>query len=188
MEVRYLEKIITPFLKFLAKFRIKPIVVNVFATLAEARTILILMPDELDDFGIALKHLVSVQKIFLNARIVLVLRDSYKNLVPDSSKYGMIIVAPKDVNLLGLPKKELVAELMASNYDIAIDLNYRFHLLSTYLCQKSGASLRICLEHSEREPFYNFSIRSSNTDKLEKKYQNLFKYLSAKVDEPLAVE
>jgi ADP-heptose:LPS heptosyltransferase len=186
MEFKYLRKITISYLKFLAKFRIKPTVVNVFDTLAQARTILVLMPYELDDFAIALKNSDTAQDSFPEAKIVLVVRDSYKNLLNQSSKYGTIFVAPKDVNLLGLPKKNIISELMASNYDIAIDLNHSFHLLSTYLCQKSGASLRICLESREREPFYNFSIRSANEEKLDNKYRNLFKYLKTKVEEPLA--
>ena len=52
-----MEKFTIPFLKITAKFRKSDHVVDVFGTLAEARSILVFMPDKLEDFGIARKFL-----------------------------------------------------------------------------------------------------------------------------------
>ena len=186
MTIKFLENIITPFLKFSSQLKVKKDVINVFDVLVEARTILILMPAKLEDFGIARSYLTVIQNNFHNAKFVIVMRESYKTLIDEADHYGTIFVTDKDTNILGLPKKALLKKLSTFNYDIAIDLNHSFHLLSTFLCQKSGALLRVCLENSKREPFYNFSFRCRIGERLDNKYHNLFKYLNININEPIA--
>jgi len=186
MTMKFLEQITIPYLRLHAKLKINKNVFDVFSILAEARTILICMPAKLEDFGVARIFLNDFKQSFPQAKIVLLMLEQYRNLLDVSKKYGTIFVALKDVNVFGLPKKELLQKISTSKYDIAIDLNHSFHLLSTYLCQKSGAVLRVCLENREREPFYNFSFRYSMDEQLDNKYRKLVKYLNANVVEPVA--
>ncbi|UCE04597.1 MAG: hypothetical protein JSW07_13325, partial [bacterium] len=92
----------------------------------------------------------------------------------------------KNVNFFGLPKKELKQKILATKYDIVIDLNDDFHLPSTYLCLKSRASLKICFDHEKRGPFYNFYFRTKPNKSLDKKYRKLIQYLknNVKTDTP----
>jgi len=178
MAIKFLEYIVTPIFQLSANIKIKERVIDIGDALLKARTILVLMPAKLNDFGIALNYLDVVHENFPKAKLVVITQEMYTNLVNDSSYYGTIFVSHRHINMLGLPKRELIQELMAFKYDIAIDLNHEFSLLSSYLCQKSGALLRICLEDSKREPFYNFSFRSLEGETLNNKYRNLFKYLN----------
>ena len=185
MKLALIEKLITPLLRINARLKIGKNAINFFDVIAEARSILIVMPTKLEDFGIARNYLAEIKGIFPNARILLILRDQYRNLLNNSNEYGTIFVTHRNINFLGMPKKELLQKVSAANYDIAIDLNHNFHLLSTYLVLKSGAVLRVCLGHREREPYYNFSFRYSVGEQLDVMYRKLFKYLNAYIKEPV---
>ncbi len=173
-----MEKFTIPFLKITAKFRKSDHVVDVFGTLAEARSILVFMPDKLEDFGIARKFLKKLMDDFSNAKFQFVMRESYRSLLNGDHNFGTIFVSDRDVNFLGLPKRELKQKILATEYDIVIDLNNDFHLTTTFLCQKSRASLKICFDHDMREPFYNFYFRAQTNDSLNNKYKKLIQYLN----------
>ncbi len=173
-----MEKIIIPFLTMTANFRKSDRVVDVCGTLAEARSILVCMPDDLEDFGVARKFIEKLMDDFSNARFQFVMREGYRNLLNGDKKYGTIFVSDRDVNFWGLPKKELVRKISAAEYDIVIDLNDDFHLPSTYLCLKSRALLKICFDHEKREPFYNFYFRARENTTLSTKYKKLIQYLN----------
>jgi len=183
-----MEKIIIPFLIMTAKFRKRDHVVDVSGTLAEARSILVFMPDKLEDFGVARKFIEKLMDDFSNARFQFVVKESYRSLLNGDKKYGTIFVTDRDVNFWGLPKKELVGKIVAAEYDIVIDLNDDFHLPSTYLCFKSRASLKICFDHEKREPFYNFYFRARENTTLSTKYKKLIQYLKNDVMSEMVAE
>jgi ADP-heptose:LPS heptosyltransferase len=181
MENKFIEKIVTPILKIIAKIKLKERVISIFDIIKNAKSILIIMPDKLDDFGVARNYLKVIETNFPQAKMTIISREQFKNLLEQTRRPGTIFVTQKDRNIFTLPKKNLIKKITSSTYDIAIDMNQTFHLFSTYLCQESGAILRICLEDKQREPFYNFSFRSSVQYKLDNKYKNMLKYLSPKV-------
>jgi ADP-heptose:LPS heptosyltransferase len=172
-----MEKIVIPLLTIAAKLKKSDPVVDIFATLVEARTILVIMPDKVEDFGIARKFIAKLMDDFSTAKFQFVMRQNYQSLLNDEQNYGTIFVSDKDVNFWGLPKKELKDKILATEYDIVIDLNHEFHLPSTYLCLKSRASLKICFDHNKREPFYNFYFRTPTNVSLNSKYKKLIQYL-----------
>ena len=163
------------------KFRKSDDIIDIFGTLTEARSVLVFMPDKLEDFGIARKFIFKLIEDFPKAKFQFVIRKRYESLIDSYNSYGIIFVADNDVNFFGLPKKDLKQKILAMNYDIVIDLNDGFHLFSTYLCQKSRAKLKICLDNQDREPFYNFYFRAQAQENLEDKYQKLVQYLKKSV-------
>jgi len=175
---KFMEKLAIPFLKFAKRLRKDSDVVDIFGTLAKARTILVCLPYNSDAFRIAKNFITNLTSDFPNASFQFVVRDSLLEQLDGLKKHGTIIVADKDVNMFGLPKNELVQKVFSMSYDIAIDLNEDFHLLSTFLCQKSSASLKICLDNQDRELFYNFYFRAQQHENLENKYRKLAHYLN----------
>ena len=147
------------------------------ATLTSAKSILIFMPDKLEDFGIALKFLKKFRQDFAAVQIDICTRDNYQNFINTNHQGGMIFVTSEDITPFGLPKRSLQHKIMATHYNIVIDLNHAFHPISTYLCQKSDAALKICLDDQDREPFYNLYFRTQLKTRLEEKYKKLFNYL-----------
>ena len=176
-----MEKITIPFLKISARLRKSNHVVDVIGTLAGAQSILVFMPDNLEDFGIARKYISKLTDDFSGAQFHLVMRQSYRSLLNGAMDYGTIFVSDRDVNFWGLPKKQLKQKILATKYDIVIDLNNEFYLPGTYLCLKSRASLKICFDHENREPFYNFYYRTQANESLDNKYQKLIQYLRSNV-------
>jgi ADP-heptose:LPS heptosyltransferase len=177
-----MKNLVIAFLKLQAKFIKRNRIVDVFGTFDDAQAMLILMPDILEDFGIARKFIRTLTESFSKAKLHFVMRSSFKSLLDSNLNYGTIFVADRDENYMGLPKKDLKQRILATKFDIAIDLNNDFHLLSTYLCQISGAKLRICFDNNDREPFYNFYFRSQTHKNLEDKYKRFIQYLCACVN------
>ena len=138
-----MEKITIPFLKISARLKKSNHVVDIMDTLASAQSILVFMPDNLEDFGIARKHISKLMDDFSGAKFQLVMRQSYRSLLNGNLDYGTIFVSDRDINVWGLPKKELKQKILATKYDIVIDLNDAFYLPSTYLCLKCRASLKM---------------------------------------------
>ena len=172
-----MENITLPFLKFSAKLRKQNNIVDIFDTFDKARSILIFMPDKLEDFGIARKYVNKIMADFPKANFQVVIRESYRSLLDGVIEYGIVFVAEKEVGIFGLPKKKLKQKIFTKKHDIVIDLNNEFHLLSTFLCRISDAALKICLDNEDRELFYNFYLRTNVQEKLEKKYEKLVYYL-----------
>jgi len=174
-----MKNIITSFLKISATLKRSNRVIDIVNTLASAKSVIIFMPDKLEHFGIALQFIKDIKNIFAKANLMFFTRKSYQNLLQANQQHGIIFVTSDDVNHLGLPKKKLQQKIVATKYDVAIDLNDDFHFLSTYLCQKSSASLKICLDNSDREPFYNFCFRTDVQKNLEEKYRRLMMFLGS---------
>jgi ADP-heptose:LPS heptosyltransferase len=177
-----MKNFVIAFLKLQANLVKRNRIVDVFGTFTDAQSILIFMPDILEDFGIARKFIRTLTDSFPTAKLHFVMRSSFKSLLDSNLDYGTIFVADRDENYMGLPKKDLKQRILATKFDIAIDLNNDFHLLSTYLCKISGAKLRICLDNRDREPFYNFYFRSQTHKNLEDKYKRFIQYLCACVN------
>jgi len=181
-----MEKITILFLKLSAKFSNSNYVVDVCGTLVEAQSVLVFLPDKLEDFGIARKYLKNLMADFSKAEFQFVMRESYRSLLNGNLNSGTIFVSDRDVNFLGFPKKKLKQKILATKYDIVVDLNDDFHLASTYLCLRSRASLKICFDHDKRESFYNFYLRTRANTSLNNKYQKLIQYLKSDVTSEVA--
>ncbi|OQX95753.1 hypothetical protein B6I21_03750 [candidate division KSB1 bacterium 4572_119] len=165
------------FLKLTSKLRKENHVVDFVATISSAKSILVFMPDKMEDFRIAQKFVHEIEKDFPAAKVDFCTNHSYQEQLNFSKEYGTIFVTSEDISPLGLPKRKLQHKIMATNYDIVIDLNQDFYPISTYLCNKANAVLKICLDEQQREPFYNFRFRINLPMNLEEKYKKLFRYL-----------
>ncbi len=170
-------KITTSLLKLSAIIKKKQGVVDFGSALASAKSLLIIMPDNPDHFGFAKNVISEIENDFTTANLVLLARENYKDLLETNPSHGTIFVTTENINQLGLPKKNLQHRVLATDFDIVIDLNFDFHPLSTYLCKISQAPVKICLFNRDREPFYNFSFRTTSDKKLEEKYKGLTKQL-----------
>jgi len=172
-----MDKIATSLLRISAKIKKRQGVVNFASALASAKSLLIIMPHNPDHFRIAQNFISDIKSDFTNAKFTILTSESNKSLLDANQPDGTIFVPPDGINQLGLPKKILRHRILATDFDIIIDLNFDFHLLSTFLCQISHAPVKICLDNQDREPFYNFSFRTTSRKNLEEKYLALTKYL-----------
>ena len=183
-----MEKLTTSLFKLTHKFHRKDNIVDFISALSSARSMLIFMPDKLEHFAIARKFLNQIKIDFPQAKIVIYTRESYQHLLETRYNDGIIFVAPHDINPFGFPKRKLQHKIMAIDFDVIIDLNQDFNLSSTFLCQKSNAALKICLDNQNREPFYNFCFRTSVQTGLEDKYRKLINFLGRCIHPPKTVK
>ena len=172
-----MEKIAVSFLKLSAKWEKPPQVIDFVSILTSAKSVLIIMPDNLEEFGTANNFISDIKSEFVNAKFFFLSRKNYQTLLDLDKTDGTIFVTADDINYFGLPKKKLRQKIMAAACDVIIDLNLGFHLLSTLLCYLSKAPMRICFDETNREPFYNFSYRANSERNVEEKYQGLIKYM-----------
>lgn len=179
MKNKSINKLVTYYYKLKSKFNQQEKVINIFDAFNSARSLLIVMPIKAEEFVIAHRYVDLLLQSFTNSTFTFIIPSINKNLLTMDGKYGTIFVDLSDVSWFGLPKKELVSKMNASSYDIAIDLNYSFNLLSTLLCHKSDALLRICMKHEHRESFFNINISLPIYKSLDDKYQSYVKYINA---------
>jgi hypothetical protein len=182
MSQKLIETVTEYYLKLKARFKSMDSMVDIFSTLLQARCILICLPDKLEDFGVARKFIPGIIENFVDAKITFLLKYNYINLLDrvERNRVELLTLKPENISTFGLPDRQVVNTVKKINFQVAIDLNHEFNLVSAYLCFTSRAPLRICLLNEDRDPFYNFQIQVNPQAQLDQKYEKLIKYISLK--------
>ena len=162
MAQNFLQSLIRIYLKFVAKIRSSNEPVDVFSTISRAERVLICLPENLEDFGIARHFTTLFRTNFSHANVIFLVKQNYLNLLNkiDKEKCDILSVNGEHVSPLGLPSKNVIEKIKRMDLDLVIDLNYNFNLTSTYICIISGASLRICLDDKKKRSFFQFSNKN----------------------------
>lgn len=164
------------YLKF-ARLRHQEEVIDVRDYLSQILTALILAPSRMHEAEQAGGYLDDLQQCFPETQFYLLGdRDFAKTVVPNDN-LQLMPYEPTQINIYGLPKKEVSDLVRARRFDLVIDLNQEFCLFSTAICRASQTKLRVCLQHPKRDSFYNFQVRPAHGNGL--RYESLIRYLSA---------
>lgn len=153
-------------------------IIDVIEDFSKIKHCLVLLPSNLDDFNAALEKTQALQRQFPNARFVCLGHKENFQKAPKLKNVSFLKISDEDITLVGIPRRSVVKKVQSKAYELLIDFNNEFDFLSTYLCSKSRAKLRVCLAHPYRDPFYNFQIRSAKSDSFERKCTTLLKYLT----------
>lgn len=166
--------------RFYARLHPLDSIVDIFSTIQQAKQVLVYLPDNLEDFGVARLFVSEIRKYFSQARLTFITRNNYLTLLEpeDRKANNFLLLKPEHTNSVGLPGKLLVAEIKKYRSEVFIDFTHEFSLFSTFLCFLSGAPLRICLSDPKRDSFFNFQIEVGKDTKLENKYRKLINYIS----------
>lgn len=148
---------------------------NFFATVSSA---LILMPEQLDNFGVAINRHRDLAALMPKTQFVLFIREKYVSLIPSSLQKNIVQIRESDITPIGVPNRRFLKSTIGASYDLIIDFNTDFDLVATYICKKTKAKLRICLCHPQREPFYNLQFCTSDSDTIDEKIEVMVKYIS----------
>jgi hypothetical protein len=171
-------KIVGLFLRAKYQLRQKNHTIDIGQHLAKVQQILIYMPDNTEQFKVALNSLVKLSDKVPASQLTLIANTDRISLIDSPTKVKVLSYSSLDVNLLGLPKKSLLQLFENSSYDLALDLNPGFDPLSILLFQHSNAPLKVCFDSREKSPFFNFSIRTNVGQPLHKKYDTMFQYIT----------
>jgi len=175
-------------LRLRARFNAIDTIVDVFSTMQRAKQVLIFLPDKLEDFGIVRVFIADIRDAFPNAKITFVLRYNYITLLDRNIRdtISTLALRPEHITRFGFPTKQVIATIKKFNFEIALDLNHEFNLLSAHLCFISGAPLRICLSDKKRDPFFNFQVQANKNMKLENIYKNFIRYITLTESSPIS--
>ena len=163
----------------ISRVKKKESVVDFYAALTKARSMLIFMPENNDHFGAAKVLLKKIKTQLPGKTVVICTNHKEINLDRNSQVDGIIFVTPDDVNFLGLPRKKLTQKIQATDFDMILDLNVDFQPVSSYLSQKSNAPIKVCLYNHHKEPFYNLAFRTDQEAATEVKYDRLIDFLGS---------
>jgi len=139
---------------------------------------LILLPENLENFGVAINKQKALNKSFPNTVFVYIVREKYISLIPDELQDKIIPIHQTDITAFGVPKRQFLRNAGLDHFDIIIDLNANFDLVSTYISNKTEATLRICLCHPHRDPFYNLQVCTPDEQSIDQQINIMIKYIS----------
>jgi hypothetical protein len=175
---RLLESIGKRQLSWSRKIQRKDVVIDYSNFFVHVKTALILLPEQMDNFGIAMNKQKDLIHLFPGTQLFYVIREKYLSLVPDELQKKMIPIRESDLTAFGLPGRHFLKNELKTHFDIIIDLNAEFDLVSTYISNKTAAMMRICLCHPQRDPFYNLQVCIPNDLPLDQKINIMIKYIS----------
>lgn len=180
MSNKLILKSVDLYIRFYARLHPLDSIVDIFSTIERANQVLVYLPDNLEDFGVARLFVAEIRKYFSQTRLTFIIRNNYLTLLePEDRKASdFLLLKPDQTNSFGLPGKQLAAEIKNFRCDVFIDFTHEFSLFSTFLNYLSGAPLRICLSDPKRDSFFNFQIEVGKDTKLENKYRKLINYIS----------
>ncbi|MFQ5627771.1 MAG: hypothetical protein ACE5I1_03345, partial [bacterium] len=107
-----------------------------------------------------------------------VTREKYISLIPNELQKQIIPVRQTDITIFGIPNQRFFKNALQGHFDVIIDLNANFDLVSTYISNKAEATLRICLCHPRREPFYNLQVCPPDEQPIDRQINIMIKYIS----------
>lgn len=112
---------------------------------------------------------------FHTSKVSLVARKEVISSLPEHRGFNILTFTPEELNAWFLPRGELLRKMKKSTFDVALDLNIRFALPSSYLCRASSAPLRIGFVKPNADSFYNFQIQTGQTNNFTLIYSQLLK-------------
>jgi ADP-heptose:LPS heptosyltransferase len=138
---------------------------NVIST---ARKALIILPQSQREFFVAS---IVLQALAQKLECVLVAKTEQSNKVKD--QFAVINIEPTEINRFFLPRKSLIQKILREEYDLAIDLNLRFHLTAAYLCKKARSKIKAGFLKDYADTFYNFQVRVSEPQDAQLAYERM---------------
>lgn len=155
-----LEKILDTRLHFASG---KNQITNFLNGIRSAKKVLIILPRDRAEEVHARKYLTALMKVFEKVQVTTLDVFSLRKI---------------DVNWLGIPNQSYLNRIRSEKFDLTIDLNSHHDVLCTYLADLIEAPMRLHLVEGRFDKIYNLHIRSKMESSIEKRYQNLVKYMA----------
>lgn len=173
-----LTKLLLRYLRFLARHSAPEEPMYFWDELAKVKTALIALPSSLEEIKALDRRLERLIKLFAPGEVAFIALQGQS--LPRSVGLGQVIeVRPESLRFGRFPRQSLRAQVKARHTDAFIDLHCDFDLVSATLAVASGARIRMCLAHEERDPFFNLQVRTSRSAAPAKRYQRLLALLEA---------
>lgn len=142
---------------------------------SRAKRVLVLLPESAQGASSIESVLRFFRQRFHTNRVLLVARKEIISSLPQYQGFELLSYTAEDLNTWFVPRPELIRRLKKSTFDIAFDLNIDFELPSAFLCRESKAPLRVSFAKTHADSFYNFQVRTTQTQSLMQSYLKLLK-------------
>ena len=157
------------------KFRANKFDVQSFSeAFNKARSILVLMPEDEDDFRCSIDVLTFLEN--LKKDIVILTNDFRVSILPFNFRAKSIGYEIKDINQLKLPSRKMVSKIEKKNFDAVIDLNRKEQLYYSYVMIIAQAGLRIGFTKKFADKIYNLQVLNDESN-AKISYKNLLNCL-----------
>lgn len=152
-------KLVTKLVRWWLGMRQDNKIVHVNQVLQRAEGFLVCLPKGCGEEAFWADILARIKQRFPDCRITVVVEQVQEDLVKLNRWVDKTIVfSDNDRNLLSLPAKGLIEVIRARRFDVALDLNDNFDLMTAYLCWRSGADLRVGFYTEDGYPFFNLGF------------------------------
>jgi hypothetical protein len=109
--------------------------------------------------------------------LTVVVRQELRTSLLSLPRLRMVTYNADDVTKWFTPRSSLVRRMKTMSFDIAVDLNAQFSLVSAFLCKASRAPLRVSFAKERGERFFNVQYQSRGNGKRQRHYQGLVRCL-----------
>lgn len=150
-------------------------IVRFTEAITQARRPIVFLPESTSEASSIESILKFLAQRFHTSKVTLVARKEVVSSLPDHRGFSILTFTPDELDALFLPRQELLRKMKKSTFDVALDLNVRFALPSSYLCRASEAPLRISFVKPYADSFYNFQIQTGQSSNLTQVYSQLLK-------------
>jgi len=173
-----LTKLLLKYLRVLARHSVPEEPMHFWEEIGRAKRVLVALPSSPDEVN-ALKRVVGrLVRVFTPGDIAFIALQG-QQLPSEVEQSQTIQVSPDALRFKRFPRQGLRAQVKARHADAFIDLHCDFDLMSAALAVASGARVRICLAHEQREPFFNLEVRTAVTAPPARRYERLVKLLES---------
>jgi len=114
---------------------------------------------------------------FPEARLTLLVLQGVDVTLPSDATRSIVRVEKKHLNLFGLPVKELREGLRMIGADLAVDLSPVFNPLTGYLCELSGARIKVGFAGPGGDLVYNYQVAPRPDRSGIERYRALARYI-----------
>jgi hypothetical protein len=150
-------------------------IVRFTEAITQARRPLVFLPELSSEASVIGGVLKFLAERFHTSKVFLVARKNVVPFLPDLRGFNVIIFNEDELNTWYVPRGDLLRKMKKSTFDLALDLNVRFALPSSFLCRASQAPLRIGFVKEYADTFYNFQVQSGPPNNPTQAYTQLLK-------------
>jgi hypothetical protein len=150
-------------------------IVQFTEAITQARRPVIILPEISAEASAIEGVLKFLTQRFHTGKVVLVARQDIVSYLPDHRGFNVVTYTGEELNTWYLPRPGLLRKMKKSTFDVALDLNVRFALPSSFLCRASQAPLRIGFVKQYADSFYNFQVQTGPSSNLTQVYSQLLK-------------
>ena len=140
----------------------------------KAHSILVLMPEDEDDFRCSIDVLSFLEE--LKKDITIITNDFRVSILPINFRGKSIGYEIKDINKLKLPSRKMISKIEKKKYDAVIDLNRKEQLYYSYITVIARTGLRIGFTKNFADRIYNLQVLNDETN-AKISYKNLLNCL-----------